>query len=1221
MRAIKTMRLVVLLLLFSVGSVLFANAQGVRLDLQVKQKSLIEVIDILKQKTGFSFVYSAADAERVTGLTFDLKNKTIREVLDAVLAKTNFVYTIDDKVIILKRKVPVRPAAKRMVRGVVVGTAPNDTLPGVTVMVKGTTTGVTTDVHGKFSIVIPDGDDVVLRFTFIGKKMAEVHYKGQEFLTVKMEDDAQELEEVVINAGYQQIDKRKLTSAVTTLKMDDIMTPGMTTLDQMLEGRVPGMVFMQNSGQVGASPRLRIRGTSTVLGSQEPLWVVDGIIQEDPVNVDPAQLNDLDFVNLLGNAISGLNPEDIQQIDVLKDASATALYGTRAANGVIVITTKQGKEGPPTVRYSFSGTLSRKPRYSDRNVNVMNSAERVAYSREILEKKMEYGDKNTWIGYEKAFEDYRNGLMTFEQFQQQTEYYETLDTDWFDVLCRDAFSHTHSLSFSGGSKTAKYYASVGYNRQNGVLQKEFGDRYTASMKVTLNYDRFNATFDLKGNVQKQEHTPSDVGLMDFAYNTSRAIPVYNEDGSLYFYPKKMVMGGDNAGEAWFNILNERDNSYENIDKNQLSFSVNANYNILENLKLTGVFAYSISNTDDDVYHGATTHYAKSLAKKMYGMDDFTDSGKNGYFDTGSFRQHTNLPYGGELRTNSTKNENYNLQSRLQYHIYLDEEQDHMLSAMAGFELTSSRYTGLSKTFRCYVPERGLQVGNVDFKEYGEYTKWLTTDANALGKFKDTESNKLRFMGVLNYSYQNRYIFNANMSVDYSNQFGDRARDKFLPIWSVSGRWNMHEDLLKNVYWVNDLALTASFGYQGTTQASQIPDLIMVKGELDPAFNEFGSTIKSFPNPDLSWEKTMSLNSTLHFSLFNHKLSGTLSYFYKKTTDAFLNKKVMQVNGVSSYSVNEGTVTNQGVEVSLNINPINTTMGGGNRNGFMWRIDPQLGGIVNKLINRALQSNAEDPLHDEYTYMDFLNGNAHVSGKPLNSFYSYEFTGLSADDGRPTFARVGEEYFAEYVDMPKADVFTKVMRYSGCRVPVLQGGISNTFSWKGFVLDFNLTYSLGSKVRLLKLFNPDAKSLAVSPIQNLRKEMVDRWQVPGDEKYTNIPGILPKKAYENTLNQVWWRGEPYAFAKNIWEMYNYADVRVISGNYLKLQRLNLRYVFSDEVCKKLRCKSMYVSLSGTNLFTWAAKELKGQDPSSQSGSADKINVAVQPTYSLSVNVSF
>ncbi len=1217
MKAIRTIKLVVLLLVLS-ASMLFANAQDMKLNLQVKQKSLIEVVDILKQKSGLSFIYSAADVEQVVGITINVQDKTIREILDIVLAGTNLVYTIEKDLIILKRTTPIQQLKKRTVTGVVLGTTPRDTLPGVTVLVKGTTRGVTTDVHGKFTMVIPDGDDVVLCFSFIGKKMKEVKYAGQEFLTVILEDDTQELEEVVINAGYQQIDKRKLTGAVTTLKMDDIMTPGMSTLDQMLEGRVPGMIFMQNSGQVGASPRLRIRGTSTVLGSQEPLWVVDGIIQEDPVDVDPAQLNDLDFVNLLGNAISGLNPEDIEQIDVLKDASATALYGTRAANGVIVITTKQGKEGPPTVRYSFGGTLTRRPRYSDRTVNVMNSSERVAYSRELLEKKMTYADKNTWIGYEAAYEDYRNGLMTFEQFKRQVEYYETLDTDWFDELCRDAFSHTHTLSFSGGSKTAKYYASVGYNRQNGVLQKEFGDRYTAGMKVTLNYDRFNATFNLKGNVQKQEHTPSDVGLMDFAYNTSRAVPINNEDGSLYFYPKKMLNGG--SGESWFNILNERDNSYEHIDKNQLSFSVNASYNILDNLKLTGVFAYSIANTDNDVYHGALTHYAKSLSKKGFANDDWTDGGKNGYFDTGSFRKGTNLPYGGELRRNSTKNENYTLRSQLNYHFFLDEERDHMFSLMAPFELSSSHNTGLNKTFRCYVPERGLQVGTIDYTQYETYTKWLTTNSAALGTFKDRTSNRLRYLGTFNYSYRNRYIFNADMAVDYSNQFGDRARDKFLPVWAVSGRWNMHEDLLKSVYWVNNLALTASFGYRGTTQATQIPELIIVKGELDNAFNEYGSTIKSFPNPDLSWEKQMSINSSLHFSLFNNKFSGTLSYFYTKTTDAFLSKKVAQVNGVSSYSVNQGTVENQGVEVSVNINPINTAMGGGDRNGFMWRIDPQLGGVVNKLINNLIKTDKEDPLHDEYTYMDFLNGNAHISGKPLNSFYSYEFTGLSADDGRPTFARTGEEYFAEYVDMAKTDVFTKVMRYSGCRVPYLQGGISNMLSWKGFVLDFNLTYSIGSKIRLLKLYNPDAKSLAVSPIQNLRKEMVNRWQVPGDEKYTNIPGIMDKTAYGVTLTP-WWNGEPYAFAKNIWEMYNFSDVRVVSGNYLKLQRLNLRYVFSDEVCKKLRCKSLYVSLSGTNLFTWSAKELKGQDPASQSGSADKINVAVQPTYSLSVNVSF
>ena len=268
----------------------------------------------------------------------------------------------------------------------------------------------------------------------------------------------------------------------------------------------------------------------------------------------------------------------------------------------------------------------------------------------------------------------------------------------------------------------------------------------------------------------------------------------------------------------------------------------------------------------------------------------------------------------------------------------------------------------------------------------------------------------------------------------------------------------------------------------------------------------------------------------------------------------------------------------------------------------------------------LETDKYDPLHDDYTYMDFLNGSAHVSGKPLNSFYSYEFTGLSQKDGRPTFARVGEEYFADYVDMPKSKVFTKVMRYSGCRVPYLQGGINNTIQWNGFVLNFNLAYSIGSKIRLLKLYDPQAKSAAVEPIQNLRKEMLKRWQTSGDEKHTNIPGLLSASAYTETLTP-WWNGEPYAFAENIWEMYNYSDIRVVSGNYLKLQSLNLRYVFSDQVCKRLNVSSLYVSLSGTNLFTWSAKELRGQDPTSQSGSSSKINVAVPATYTISVNVAF
>ena len=1199
---------------------LFANvsAQKMRMDLSVENKSLVEVMDLLKEKTGYSFVYSASDVEDVRGLTHNFKDMTVEEILDILLKDTGLSYKIEDDLIILK-KIPTVAAQtqRRVVKGVVLGETERDTLPGVNVMVKGTTSGVMTDLHGKFSIAIPDGE-VTLVFSFVGMQTQEVKYTGQEFVRVMMKNETQELEEVTVNAGYLQIDKRQVTSAIQVIKMDDIMAPGISTLDEMLEGAVPGMTFMQNSGQVGATPRLRIRGTSTVLGSQEPLWVVDGIIVEEPVNVDASQLNDLDFVNLLGNAISGLNPSDIEEISVLKDAAATALYGTQAANGVIVITTRKGKAGPPRVTYGFSGTYSRRTRYGDKEINVMNSAERVDFSRDLIAKRMTYPSSGlVWTGYEAAYEAYRNGQLSFEEFNAEVERYETMNTDWLDLLMRDAFSHNHTLSFSGGSENATYYTSIGYTKENGTLRKEDGERYTANTNVTLRFNRFSGQFRLSGYIRDDYHTPSEVGLTDYAYNASRAIEAFNEDGSLYYYAKP---GNVNSGTTyWFNILNERDNSYQRIKSNSLSFSASLNYDVIKNLKLMLTGSYTISNTNEDIWFGENTHHVKDISNVQDHMDDM-DGDLEPSISIGYWKLNTVFPYGDELQKDETRNENWMVRLQGQYHFWLDkEDHNHMVSMMAGTEMTSSHYTGLSKTFRCYEPDRGLLLGNVDIEEYPEYGRWLAENQDALGTLKDQLNNQISAYGSVNYSWKDIYIFNANMRVVYSNKFGDRSREKFLPIWSVSARWNAKDDVLENVYWVNDLSLRGSFGYQGSVNDQQTPELVINRGYLDLAYNEYGSTIVNFPNPDLAWEKTMSVNAQLDFSLFRNAISGSLSYFYKKTKDAFLTTKVAQVNGTTSYSVNKGTIINQGVEVGLQIQPVNTAVGG-SRKGFSWRIDPNLGQVVNQLLNRVLESNQEDPLHDDYTYTDYLNGNAYVDGKPMNSFFSYEFTGLSETDGRPNFARVGEEYFEKYVDMTNAEVYMEVMKYSGCRVPYLQGGINNTFSWNGFVLNFNLAYSIGSKIRLLKLYDPSARSMAVSPQQNLRKEMVDHWQAPGDEKYTNIPGLLNQADYKETQNP-WWDGEPFDFGQNIWEMYNYSDIRVVSGNYLKLQRLNLRYVFPEKLCTRMGVKDMYMSLSGTNLFVWSAKELKGQDPSTQSGSATNITVPNPSTYTISLNVTF
>ena len=1097
----------------------------------------------------------------------------------------------------------------KVVKGVVLGQH-RDTLPGVSVTIKGTTTGVVTDMHGRYTLSIPVSiKNPVICFSFVGKKTKEVTFTGQTEINVTLEDEHQEIEEVVVT-GYQNLNPRQVTSAIQTIKMEDIMVPGINTIDKLLEGHVPGMTFMQNSGQVGAAPRLRIRGTSTILGTQEPLWVLDGIPLTDPVNVDPEQINDLDFVNLLGNAIAGLNPWDIEQIDILKDASATALYGTQAANGVIVITTKKGKPGPPTVSYGFTGTFQPRSRYWNKGVYVMNSKERIDYSREAVEKGLTFPSTSSWVGYEGALRDYYSGIISYDEFEALVARYETLNEDWFDQICRDAFSHNHTLSISGGSANMKYYASLGYGRENGQLQKEKLDRYTAMLSVNLNLDKFTMMFRISGNVQEKRYTPTSVGLMDYAYNTSRAVPAYNEDGSYWFYPKDM----GRSFQVNFNVLNERDNSSWEMYTANVSMQTQLGYRFFDGFKADFTFSYSLNNTDDETWFGENTAYAASLR----GAEEALNGGS-----------YSNLmPFGGELKKSYTRNTNYLARLQLNYTKFLDKDQIHMINAAVGGELSHTTYKGFDQTHRGYLKERGMQISTFDEKVYPDFANWLATTQEARGVLSDELTNKVSGYATVSYSYQDLYVLNANVRFDASNKFGSQANKKILPVWSVSARWNAKEDIIAHWNWVNNLAVRASFGYQGNMLDSETPELIIEKGDWDGLREFYRSSVHKFPNPNLSWEKTASVNATVDFGFFKNRLSGSFSYFYKKTRNAFLPMQISVVNGVKSYTVNQGTVTNQGVEFAMQIYPIPPGVGamGGGKKGFTWRIDPQIGQVVNQLVNKVINDNTnrDNTLHDDYTFQDFLNGSAEISGRPLNSFFSYEFTGLNPKNGQPTFARIGEENWEKYANMSNDEVCLEVMDYSGCRVPYLQGGISNTFGYRNFMLSFNLAYSIGSKVRLLKLYgDTDDLTSAPDPVQNMRKEMVDRWRNPGDERYTNIPGIQTDADYKATVEPSlqWWNGEAFSFGDNIWQMYNYADIRVVSGNYLKLQSLSLRYSVPEDICKKLMVKSMYLSFSTSNLFTWSAKELKGQDPTTQSGSADNISVPIRPQYSFQLNVSF
>ena len=541
----------------------------------------------------------------------NVKDETVENVLQQILKGTGLTYKFRGDLIVIQQEDKKEDVKKgKRIVGIVIDENSGDVLPGVTVKLcseSSVALGTATDYQGRFVLTLPVVKGA-LEFSFVGYETQKMNFTEKtDSLRVVLREKMNELEDVVVT-GYQQIDRRHLTAAVTTVKMSDIDVPGVNRIDQMLEGRIPGMTFMQNSGQVGATPKLRIRGTSSILGNQEPLWVVDGIIQQDPVNIDPQQLNDLDFVNLLGNAIAGLNPDDVEQIDVLKDAAATALYGVRAANGVIVITTKKGKVGPPKLSYSLTGTFSTRPRYSDRGVNLMNSKERVDVSRELMERGVRYtGVYNSftdWIGYEKAYLDYfKYGSISFNDFKERSAYYETLNTDWLDLLCRDVFSHNHSLSISGGNESAKYYASFGYANEEGNIKGEKNERYTASVRVTVQHKRLQMQFGVSGNVQDKTYNPSDLGIMNYAYNMTRAIPLYGEDGELYTYKK---------GNYPFNIIREMEESDYTINQRNASANAQVQYRFTDAFKLIGTASYSMGTSDDETWYGENSNYILKL---------------------------------------------------------------------------------------------------------------------------------------------------------------------------------------------------------------------------------------------------------------------------------------------------------------------------------------------------------------------------------------------------------------------------------------------------------------------------------------------------------------------------------------------------------------------------------------------------------------------------------
>lgn len=1157
-----------------------------RISMELNNASLKEVFSEIKKHTKVSFMYSNEDVRSLGNKSYHLYNATVKEIMDYALNGSDLSYEISNGVIIIKKK------STKYINGRVVDDQ-GEPLPGVSVTIKGTSQGVMTNMEGQFVMPSNNAKDVTLVVKLLGMKTQELTWKGKP-LNILMQEDLKSIGEVAVT-GYQVIDKRMLTSSVSSIKAEDVMRSDVSSIDKMLEGQVPDLVSITSSGEVGVVPKIRIRGTSTLIGNREPLWVIDGIVVQDPVPISAEELSDPDYINRIGNAIAGLNPQDIERLDILKDAAATALYGTKAANGVIVITTKRGHVGKPTVRYSTTVNMKMRPRYSNRQIDLMNSKDRIQLSRELFNDFYPYPDNISLVGYEGALYKLYNGLITEQQFNRMVDNMETMNTDWFKLLTEDSFSHQHTISMDGGSENGRYYASVGYNRNNDVIKGSYDERYTAVFNLDASLNKWlAASFGLNANVSERSYYQDEIAPMDYAYNTSRAIPAYNADGKLYYYKK---METYHTGYN-YNILNELANSSSDQNGSSIMLTGNLKFNFTNWLKGNAIFSYSAASTDMQNYWGANTYHASSLRGTEYGITP--EAGSSSV-----------LPQGGELNVSNVTNNNWTARFQLDMNKYFGEDNKHNIQASLGYEMSSSTYKGYQNTTRGYFPDRGKSfVTDINLDDYPNYKTWIAQNVPTI---TDNLTNIMSGYATVSYSYKYYFMLNANARFDGSNKFGARSNEKLSPVWSVSGAYNISEyDFFKRD-WIDYIRLKSSYGYQGNMLDSESPEMIIRKRPLSVYHGEYTANVVTYPNPNLKWERTNSFNAGVEFSLFDNRVQVEGEVYLKTTKDAFMNKRVSTVNGLTDYVVNGGTVKNNGYSIALTVSPVKTR-------DFRWTLST----IFSKTFNKLETS----PAGETYDLDDFLRGNALVNGKPVGTFYSYKFIGLSPVDGGPMFDDYADSY-NQLEGLSQYDTYTRVLEASGSREPDMSGGINTSLRWKNLRLSASFAYSIGAKTRLFGMYgNAGDETLVnsaymIRPENNVNNAYLNRWKKPGDEKHTNIPAIIPatSDAYSKYTNHYSNHGSynGQIIASNYWDMYDYSNLRVVSANYLKLNTLSLSYEIPERFISRLAMSRLEVNLSGYNLFTICDSALKGQTP--QQGGFTTIQLSDRPSFSLGLNVSF
>jgi len=1081
-------------------------------------------------------------------------------------------------------------SAQTTITGKVTDAKDGSEMIGVSIRLKTSKIGTVSDIDGHYTISIPATEkQPVLIFSYVGYNPQEVTVGSSTTINVSMTELSTSLSEVVVT-GFQNVKKEMFTGASSKVSMDDMKLAGGTDVSRMLEGKVSGVSVQNVSSTFGSAPKVRIRGVTSINGENKPLWVVDGVVLEDIVNVSNDQLSSGDPTTLLGSSVAGLNSSDIESMDILKDAQATALYGARAMNGVIVITTKRGKSGAPRITYNGNFTVRAKPDYA--NFDIMNSADQMTVNAELERKGWLLPSMTNWSNYGpygmmakkyypsstwEAGEEMDWVRQTNEEKAAFLRPYMFANTDWFGLLFTNNLMQEHSIDISTGTDNSKTYGSLSYLNDAGATIADKVNRYTFNLRndYTIN-SRLSTVISVNGSYRDQRAPGSstrkvdpvrgtysrdfDINPFSYAYNTSRAVRAYDNAGNLEYVQMNY---------APFNIINELANNWMDLSVIDIKAQGEVSYLLLKNANkqgslkynFVGAVRYTHSGNDYTITERSNAAQSYRAAYNSIVRENNPRLWKDP--DDPAGEKIIVLGQGGFLNKQNNEMQNYYIRNTLSYNKVWEKEKMHELSLFGGQEIKyTDRFASSS------IGDGYLYYDGQRFSIDPNYSRMLLN--RQMNRYESLLYRERYVAFFLNgdYAFDRRYSISASTRYDGSNMLGRDAAARWLSTWTFAGKWNIINEKfmakLKQQH-IDAMALRLSYGLTASmpptanSSATYYNDFSYAPGYIQNVIVR-----QNLGNKDLTWEKCYMLNFGYDVSLFNNRLGLTVEWWQRKSFDLISWIEGSAIGGELYKQGNYANLLNRGMDVMCNATPVKTKL-------WQWDINLTFGSSLNTIQNAKNVPSIMDLVSQ-------TGGN--INGYPVNSLFSIPFYGLDPQTGLPLFLQSDGSAPSGYADLQSTN--TSYLKYEGPVDPPYTGGINNTVKYKDFSLNVFLSCQWGNVVRL----NPSF-SETYTDLKALSKDFNRRWMATGDELTTDVPSI----PYKITVMRDNSMSYPY-------NNYNFSSARVAKGDFVRMKSLSMSYnvpaTFLQHYTKVVRTATL--RLTGKDIWLmYSDKRLNGQDP--------------------------